>query len=515
MADPPVEEEIERLDVVSFPNEDGTNFEEACHTAAESHRPLHLLQDILHLSDVIILRQRQQLTIRGPSTTSHQRQSGRRIKITGNTHSLFLLNNHSRLILTDVDLVHGTPNDEDCRRVGAAINLRYKGSVTVRRSTIVSESGFCCWAVQNAHVELDQCTLRAPLRSALVCFGRAGLEAESCLVESPGVHGICARGRCTIRATRTRIVGAAVRGLYAYADAHVTLEDCTVSGTVRPDGVAIEVTSSSSCAAQNGGTRGDDDPAAADHSGGETTTAAEASSSSSLVMRNCRVIDNASVGIRLRGNVRHNDLVNNWSCSGNVLARNGGSGDVDCVSWTTFGDGELRDKENSSDAGVDSVNRPPRRDASGSSFRKGDWWCPVCLPKRVVPGSRESCLVCRTRKNLDHLLTNADVIRMNQGGLEIPEAQKDSATPAAQNDEVQIPPTWWFDGEGGSWIRYDAHSTNELEATFQLHSAPPCDSIGVSPIVHLSEGRYRVNVQTMQQINTETHFPRLVRRLAK
>ncbi len=505
MADPSCSQKEVANSIIFFPNDNhhGSSFEEACLLAAESRRPLHLLQDVTHLSDTIKLRCRQHLTVRGCSASQQQKE---RMKISGKLHSLFLLNNHSRLVLTDIDLIHESPNDdEDCRNVGAAINLRYKGSASVHRSTITSESGFCGWAVQKARMEFRDCTLRAPLRSALVCFGQAHLGADSCRVERAGVHGICARGNCTIHVTRSQILESTVRGLYAYANARVTLEDCTVAGTIRPDMAAIEV----SAAIEKGGNVSESSSAECEKASKlrkHNTSDAGMGSTSSLIVKNCRIVDNASAGIRLRGDVHHNDLVNDSSASGNIIARNVG-GDLDYKLHYDISEDQLHRNVTVEEAGID---QPRRRDASGSSFRKGDWWCPKCCPKKVVPGSRTVCLACGSQKDPEHLLANEEVMRLNQGRVEL-SAQNDSATCDAQGGEtLQNAVTWWFDGEGG-WIPYDSHSSSKLEEVFQLLLVP-CDSNEISPIVYLSEGRYRVNVQTMEQINMKTHFPRYVRR---
>jgi hypothetical protein len=511
--------------IVFFPTKDNTNsdgycssFEEACQLAADSLRPLHLLQDFTRLSDTIKLRGRQHLTIHGCSSRlvspKHYPSCNneKRIKISGRVHSLFLLNNHSRLTLTDIDLIHESPNDdEDCRNVGAAINLRYKGSASIHRCTVTSESGFCGWAVQKARMEFVDCTLLAPMRSALVCFGQAQLDATLCLVNKSGVHGICARGDCTIHLTQSKIIDCTVRGLYAYANAHVTLEDCTVSGTIRPDMAAIEVsaacdnkvgivheTSITSSKASKSGKRNACD-------GGTGNTA------SSLILKNCCIVDNSSAGIRLRGNVHHNDLVTSWSSSGNIIERNKG-GDFDCRPHDTdISESQKLHSEN--DKIQTGVVQPLRRDVSGSSFRKGDWWCPKCHPEQVVPGSRNVCLVCDSEKKIEYLLSNEEVMRLNQGAIEIPTAQNESTTSTlvlAVEVVGHNVVTWWFDADDG-WILYDAPSSSKLEEAFQLLSVSS-DSNTISPIVYLSEGRYHVNLLTMEQINTETFFPRYVRR---
>jgi hypothetical protein len=89
-------------------------------------------------------------------------------------------------------------------------------------------------------------------------------------------------------------------------------------------------------------------------------------------------------------------------------------------------------------------------------------------------------------------------------------------------------PTWWFDGDDAGWLPYDTESNHKLESVFQSLCSRQFNSPGSkgeemvdeemdkqtpsSKIVFLSDGRYRVNLETMEQINTESHFLRLVQR---
>ena len=90
---------------------------------------------------------------------------------------------------------------------------------------------------------------------------------------------------------------------------------------------------------------------------------------------------------------------------------------------------------------------------------------------------------------------------------------------------VKGSPTWWFDGDDVGWLPYDIESTQKLESAFQAFLCLDVDSTTTtedqelrqeqhpsSRFVLLSRGRYSVDVQTMEQINTKSHFPRLVRR---
>ena len=463
-------------------------FLEACQLAAESHRPLHLSQDITNVSEMIILRKRQRLSIVGVSPT--------RIKIACKLHSLFLLNNQSELELQSLQLNHLESDGDDCRNVGAAVNLRYKSKARLVDCIVTSQSGFCCWAVQKASMSLRDCHLEAPLRSAVVCFGQAKFLGDSCTVANVGVHGVCARGECTIKLVDSSIVDAAVRGLYAYANASVCLEGCTVRGTVRPDMAAIEVLSVATPKVKM-----------STNSKPNKRKAVVPEKASSLTMTGCHVIDNAGVGVRIRGGVRHNLHPDNTS---NHFARNLGGNEVDFRAATDEDQKSNGEQEDGSNPKSPS-NEHFQRDAAGSSFRKGDWWCPKCLPKDIVHGSKDSCPRCSSNKDDGTLLSSEEVIHLNRGG-------------GSSEAIARITPTWWFDGDDAGWLPYDIESNEKLESAFQALCPLDEQSTGYSEgadatknnqIVLLSNGRYRVNLETMEQINTDSHFLRLVQRREK
>ena len=473
-------------------------FVQTCLLAAESHRPLHLSQDITDLSETIVLRKRQHLSIVGCISSS---SSQKRTQIAGKLHSLFLLNNHSQLELFGLELIHQENDGDDCRNVGAAVNIRYKSRARLEQCSVISHSGFCCWAVQKAGIVLEGCYLEAPLRSAVVCFGQAKFEGRSSTVSNVGVHGVCARGECSILLVDFEIVNAAVRGLYAYANASVSMEGCTVTGTVRRDMAAIEVLSSEMSGVEtginpkqlNGKTHKKKKPAVV-----------AAPKASSLCMTSCKVIDNSGVGVRIRGGVRHNLHSNDTS---NHFARNSGGDQVDFCSASQEDQkskGSEGKKKNTN--GNISSEHHFQRDASGSSFRRGDWWCRICVPKCIVHGSKKSCPRCSSGKGDGELLTSEEVIKLNRGDESIKAA-------GAQR--------WWFDGDDSGWLPYDDESNEKLESAFQsLRYRSPKEGEekehdqrqASGNVVFLSKGRYRVNLETMEQVNTDSHFLRLVQR---
>ena len=78
-------------------------------------------------------------------------------------------------------------------------------------------------------------------------------------------------------------------------------------------------------------------------------------------------------------------------------------------------------------------------------------------------------------------------------------------------------PSWWFDGDDDNgWLPYDEDSSQKLENAFQALRLDSTTKKGQHPnrIVLLSGGRYSVDVQAMEQVNTESHFLRLVRRVS-
>jgi hypothetical protein len=560
-------DDVHSCDPIFFPQQkddkaDGSDesqitFLEACQLAAESHRPLHLSQGITDLSETIVLRGRQHLSIVGrisSSSTSFSPSSceisegehdlsppSGRIKIAGKIHSLFLLNNNSRLKLRDLELVHQDDDGEDCRKVGAAVNLRYKSKAWLERCTVTSHGGFCCWAVQKSSMDLEGCHLEAPLRSAVVCFGQAKFEGRSSTITNVGVHGVCARGECHIRMVDSSIVDSAVRGLYAYANASVCLEGCTIRGTARPDMAAIEVSSAEA------------EMSTIDNDG-ETTKGKTnkkknvvIQKASSLIMNECNVIDNAGVGVRIRGGVRHNLSSQNDDKQNNHFARNLGGNEVDFRASSAEGNDEKRDSQiigsnrnDSNEVQKNQSNEKLQRDPSGSSFRKGDWWCLGCVPESVVQGSRDSCPRCRSRRSDGKFLLSEEVMKLNRSGGIWIASTPDTKIPVVVQSEkaedkieviaspAEVSPRWWFDGDDAGWLPYDTESNQKLESAFQslrcIARDPSKDVEGEevnqekykqtsnSKIVLLSGGRYSVNMERMEQINTDSHFLRLVKR---
>ena len=444
-------------------------FEDACRHAAEEGIPLVLTEDVI-LSETITLRNQQCLRM----------DATKRVRISGELHSLFLLNNKSQLILRNIDLDH-TLSTDDHKQVGAAINIRSKGKVDVSFSRIVSTSGFCVWAVQKSHVCLQNCELAAKARSAMVCFGQVGCQLSDCLIPEAGVHGLCARGACQIHLRRCDITGSAARAIYAYANASVHLELCHIQGTLHPDKAAIEV-SSMGC--------------------GETT-------SSALMLRDCHVTHNRGAGVRLRGNV-------SYRVDGQNVLESNDKGD-----WDILDESDVVQPEAISDSSSPAL----QRDEAGSSFRQGDWWCLSCQTINAARRNHQDvCNQCGVERfKCGRLLTMDEIRQCNQGIdirksslllLDEPRTKFDEELNSIVLQDCRV--VWEFDSDDArGWLPYDHQSSQLLEEMYihcQKTSLVVSSSNDDEFCISLCGHKYLVNVVTMQQTNNETHFLRKVRR---
>jgi hypothetical protein len=260
---------------------------------------------------------------------------------------------------------------------------------------------------------------------------------------------------------------------------------------------------------------------------------------SCLVMNECHVIDNAGVGVRIRGGVRHNLSSSlNDDKQNNEFARNFGGNEVDfcasnmedATSQNISGGQSDKDDEKNDSNGVqkNQSNENLQRDSSGSSFRKGDWWCIGCVPESIVQGSKDSCPRCRSRRSDGRFLSSEEVMKLNRSGGKRVESEKAKDKIEVIAHPTEVSPTWWFDGDDAGWLPYDAESNQKLEHVFQSFrciekyssrdvlgeevNREKCKQTSNNKVVLLSGGRYRVNIETMQQINTDSHFLRLVQR---
>ena len=545
-------------------------FVEACYLAAETGRPLYVVRDKSNsssngilLNETVTLRKRQRLVLVGISHDEdalhshadhrhhqhqqHQQHPKAMITITGNLHSLFVLNNHAELHLKHIDLQHTTEtNTTDANtisdgrttntannkftptRVGAALQLRYKATVQAYDCRITSHCGFGVWAVHKSTVQLTHCEVVAPLRSAVVCFGSGNfydnlhnnkqnnnqgnnrqchdsnqhealhsrpltVTLHHCIISNAGVHAVCARGASHVSVNHCRLQASAGRALYAYAQATVSLLDTCICRTLRHDQAAVEVS------ARSGDQKNEKKASSSSTTTTTTTTTA------SITIQGGQIVDNAGAGLLLRGTVHC--TIDDTA----VIERNAGG---NIVRTASLQDDFVTKKL--SDASTGNMALLPKRGnhTGPSSFRPGDWWCPHCPRHAVVISGQGQCPKCQATFRQDYCLTIKEIQRLNrgQGGESI-----ESPTNDNQNGNYQ----WYFDGDDRGWLAYDNESNQLLEDAFvrleQLgkngNSDKKTDPSSNFPLVLLSQGRYQVNVETMEQRNVASQFLRMVKRV--
>lgn len=542
------------------------SFQEVCALAVESRRPIELQNDVI-LEETITLKRRQHLIIRSrcqspclendddnndiSSSTgnlkSPRRNNKERISISGNIHSLFLLNNSSRLTVQNIDF-HHIITSNDHKQVGAAINLRYKSQINLQGCRITSHAGFGCWSVQKSSMRIENCDFYAPLRSCIVCFGQTKLLVTQSKFEKAGVHAICARGLCELTIKNNcHFTKNAARAIYAYGGASVIIQNCYVASTIHPLKAAIEISSSAS--GEGGHNTKTPDKAAKPPKSNTATT-------SRLSVTNCTIVDNGGAGICVRGPTATFEMTG----ENNTIERNTGGniiilhksitedGDDNDDTITTATDKKEQHQQNEKDSAVPI----PRRDIPGTSFRQGDWWCPKCPMYSVSQNKCSECHFPKTPQQLGQqdqdgniiacpgvkYLTVEEINLLNQGKnpfitndtrnintIDVPES---SAKLGARGHlSAASKYCWSYDADDKGWIKYDDISQRLLEDTYQRYCNHESDIFDdrkdrqeydeangtINPkTVLLSDGKYQVNVATMEQINVQSHFMRLVRR---
>jgi hypothetical protein len=469
------------LPMMEYPSGDYTSLEDACYAAAETGRTLFLRQDA-SLHSIVRLKSSLRIAYQPTICNGGDISQPPYATISGSVHSLFMVENKNRLLLENICLIH-TLEADDHRQVGAAILLRYKAQAVLENCRIVSHSGFCCWLVQKTKARLTNCILEAKMRSAIVCFGKPTCHLVQCVIPNAGVHAVCARGAGHVELKMCQITNSAVRAIYAYANASLTLEDCKVTGTLRTDKAAIEVS-----ALQVSKPKKEGSPPRSSKKG-SAKDSLPLPEGASLTMRRCVIEDNLGAGVRLRGHVTH-------VLEDNQIAGNGG-GNVEYLT-------DLVDEISDQHDGL-------RRDAAGSSFRMGDWWCPACEPQVAVMERLDKCPTCHADKaNGGKLLTSLEILQCNRQ-----DTKPVTMAGTAANSLTECV-TWLFDGDDDKgWLVYDDNSCHLLEDMFQKYSNRD-ESMNrkeaADPIVFLQGGKYQVNVRSMEQINVQTQFPRLVQR---
>ena len=163
------------------------------------------------------------------------------VSISGSGHCLFHIRGRkTALRLVNLSLIH-TQFRSDKREIGACVFALHQATVRIENCTLVSSHGFALWVVQKAQVEVVGCTLTATKRSACVCFGDCTVSFDGTKLSESGKHGICCRGRVVLRASDCEFSGNSVRALYGYQSVDIQLHRCVFRGTKSEAHSAIEV----------------------------------------------------------------------------------------------------------------------------------------------------------------------------------------------------------------------------------------------------------------------------------
>lgn len=439
-----------------------SSFQDACQRAILTNQPLHLQQSI-EIEETIKLSGGQVLRIVGDP------EGDNNICISSTTaHSLFLLNNASHLILDHISLRHLTPADS--KLVGAAIQLRSKSKAMVKRAPeLYSLAGFVGWTVQQSQLSLEDCgNISSEARSALVCFGSSKLSVNGSTITSCGVHGICTRGPCTLEIRDCQLTYNVVRALFCYAQAKVSLHNCTISNTQHAGRAALDIREGAN-----------------------------------IVLRECRVTANQGMGVLVLQPGKREGLN---SSSKDVVEYQL----IDCqIDNNLGGNVVVRKEDNDSKMNENNSSIDHIRGVDDSNFRPGDWWCSTC-DACVKERFSDKCPQCSSSFSVDHTLTIDEIKACNQGVHEyvtdripiILKSQRDGGSPAAM-------PTWSVDLDDKGWLAYDVGVSQKLEEAFQQRKRSPDRKSIIA--IEVQGRNYTVDISSMQQI-AESGMLRKVRR---
>jgi hypothetical protein len=158
----------------------------------------------------------------------------------GSGHSVFQVGGKD-LTLENVAVRHVVAADRaDRKAAGAAIFVQGAGRVALESCVLDSQGGFALWLKQRATGTLTNCALSAG-RTAVAVFNEASLTLDRCAVRDGDPHGVCARGFAVVSLTDCSIENTAIRAVYGYMSASITLRNVRVSGTRDATQAAVQV----------------------------------------------------------------------------------------------------------------------------------------------------------------------------------------------------------------------------------------------------------------------------------
>ena len=213
---------------------------------------------------------------------------------------------------TTLDVVDAVQRHYDA---GACVFVENNCVVNIEFCTLFSQHGYSLWVVHEASVMVHDCTLSSTKKSAAVVFGDSYLQMDRTVVSEAGQHGVCLRGRARLCMNDCTLRKCTSRALYGYQHVDIILRRCIVTQTRNRAGDATGAV--------------------------EVRCDAGAPNKLKLELVECKIFDNAGVGLRVSGRValdvdedsrRDNadgellDLSDEWAGSGGEGGSGSGSG---------------------------------------------------------------------------------------------------------------------------------------------------------------------------------------------
>jgi hypothetical protein len=164
----------------------------------------------------------------------------------GNGYCIFQVSGrNSKLTLENISLHHRCHRVEKTE-IGACVFAMHKSSIDISNCNLISDHGFSVWAVQNAKVSIrNKSVMTSYTRSGCVSFGQSEVTVIDSIIKDCYQHGLCARGRVSVRLERTEFINNGVRAIYCYQHARMTMHDCIITQTQSNEHAAIDIDSSS------------------------------------------------------------------------------------------------------------------------------------------------------------------------------------------------------------------------------------------------------------------------------
>ena len=175
---------------------------------------------------------------------------------------------------TTLDVVDAVQRHYDA---GACVFVENNSVVDIEFCTLFSQHGYSLWVVHEASVVVRDCTLSSTKKSAAVVFGDSFLQMDRTVVSEAGQHGVCLRGRVRLCMNDCTLRNCTSRALYGYQHVDIILRRCIVTQTRNRTGDSTGAV--------------------------EVRCDAGARNKLKLELIECKIFDNAGVGLRVSGRV--------------------------------------------------------------------------------------------------------------------------------------------------------------------------------------------------------------------